>query len=85
MSETLLIMTVMFIGTADTTMGYLNDDLGWARLTMALCLDDISGFGSFEDREVDTHGYRLSSKEYDGTEVSVKRNSSTIWLLAKGT
>jgi hypothetical protein len=68
-SESLIGVTVVLICTADTAVGYLDDNFGWFGVAVAFGLDDLSGFGTFEDSEIDTHGCRygrakLSNKNY---------------------
>jgi hypothetical protein len=65
MSESLLSVTIVLIRAADTAVGYLNDDLSWFGVAMAFCLDDFSGFGAFEDCEIDSHGCRCNDIKSD--------------------
>lgn len=55
MPESHLGVAVVLIGTADTTVGDLDNDLPGRWVAVALALDDVSGLGAFEYGEVDTH------------------------------
>jgi hypothetical protein len=69
MSKTLLVVKVVLIGTANTAMRYLDDDLGRPWFTMTFCFDYFSTFGPFEDSEVDSHGYECIVDNKVGYEV----------------
>jgi hypothetical protein len=57
MSEPLIGVTVVLIGSANAAVGYLDDDLGWSWVTVAFGFNDVSGFGAFEDCEINAHDW----------------------------
>ena len=65
MSKTLLGVTIVLVGAANTAVGYLDDDLCWSRVAMAFSFDNLSCLGTFEDGEIDAHDERCKRIELD--------------------
>lgn len=54
-AETHVVMPVVLVGAADTTVGEFDESFGRADVAVALSLDDAAIFGALVDGEVDTH------------------------------